>query len=301
MSELLMLLIIINYIGVVLFLIYKLIRKQPVTMILFFIFLPILGFVMYGIIAFFLACSKSYHYDKASLVRRFQLEKEQNHPYMTEEMNVVPVADAVAISNLHEKRSLVLDQLRKDISINYRFVLDAENDSDSESAHYVAAAKMEVCSRLRKKWEEVLERYQESPESDIFFHQMMKTLAEFIGSQVLSQKEQVLYMMQYCELFLSQYDGDPSRLSVEEQNNYIYYLVASGRKEEAISAFYTKVEKKGEMAYFQILSVLYDQKRKEEFYQCIEELEQDNSIRLSSEGVEKLRLWRERKNDHAVI
>lgn len=293
-------LLILNYIAVIIYVISNLIKKRSIALVLIFVFLPIIGFIIFYTVLIYLELKKDFNYDKEPLVRRVKLEDEQNHPLMAEELNIVPIVDATAVSSLDEKRSLVLNQFRKSVMENYRFVLGAENDSDSELAHYIAAAKMEVYRRFQKKSEEEMLKYNENTNSLEALHSALSAIEEYINSQVLSEKEQDLYMDRYCELYQRQNEMDKDIFTVEEQNNYLSFLVKRKKFNNAIDFFNTIMTKKNEEAYLNILSMFYEIQKKEEFYECLGNLEKDYSIHLSSEGLEKLRYWRERGKEYAV-
>lgn len=144
MDKLILILLIINIIISLIWFILKLEKKQVAWMALFFICLPGLGYLIYYVPRILEKIIYENKYDRESLVKRFDIEKSQERPYLEEELNVVPIEDAMVISNNTEKRTLLLNQLKKDMLNSYRSLLVAENDEDSESAHYVAAAKMEV-------------------------------------------------------------------------------------------------------------------------------------------------------------
>ena len=151
MAKWLILFLLANLMGTVAYALYRAKRKESIGLVLFFLFLPGLGFVFYFAPQWIQKTFLKQHYDRDSLVKRLAIPKNTEQVDVERELNVVPVKDAMAVSDNFQKRSLLLNQLRKDIHSNYRELLAAEADKDSESAHYVAAAKMEVYAARQKE------------------------------------------------------------------------------------------------------------------------------------------------------
>ena len=292
MDKLILTLLLINLMISVLWFILKLKKKQVAWMALFFICLPGLGYLIYYVPRILEKIIYEYKYDRESLVKRFDFERSQERPYLQGELNVVPVEDAMVVSTNTEKRTLLLSQLKKDIFNNYRALLAAENDEDSESAHYIAAAKMEVYRMHQQRWNEVLERYEEECNSIEVFHEIMEILEELIESHVLSLKEKKLYKKKYCEILEGQMESKEGILKTKEYKTYLTYLIEDKSYEKAEKFWVDNREAaKCEESYMMILKMYFQCKDKEKFYRCIRQLEEDKAVRLSVDGLEKLRYW----------
>lgn len=135
MAKWLILFLLANLMGTVAYAWYRAKRKESIGLVLFFLFLPGLGFVFYFAPQWIQKTFLKQHYDRDSLVKRLAIPQNAELVDVERELNVVPVKDAMAVSDNFQKRSLLLNQLRKDIHSNYRELLAAEADEDSESAH----------------------------------------------------------------------------------------------------------------------------------------------------------------------
>ena len=125
-----------NFALSLLYAVIKGIRREGAGMAVYFIFLPGLGFLIYflpGLLQMFL--EKMGVDREAILIHAFEVDLQPEHPDVREALNVAPVEDAMAVSGNAEKRALLLKQLKKDLKENYRILLAAEQDEDSESAH----------------------------------------------------------------------------------------------------------------------------------------------------------------------
>lgn len=286
----------VNFAGAVLYAVVKAARKENVGMAVFFLFLPGLGYVIYFLPRLIHRLTGRESYDRDSLVKRFQIEQAAEHPDVERALGVVPVEDAMAVSGTAEKRALLLNQLKKDVGENYKTLLAAENDEDSESAHYVAAAKMEAYRVQQQKWMESYKAYQEHPSEPANFHAACAALRALIDGQILSPREQAIYKKTYCGFIEAQEQTDGETPTREEYEVYLVYLVETGQQEAAEHIWNEKRARvKSERSYMKMIELYYQQKDKEKFWQCMKELRADRQVRLSAQGLEVLRYWMQRE------
>lgn len=190
-----------NFAVAALYAIIKGIHRKEAGMAAFFLFLPGLGFLIYFLPGLLQAFFERVGIDReAVLIRAFEIDRPPEHPDMREALNVVPVEDAMAVSGNAEKRALLLKQLKKDLKENYRILLAAEQDEDSESAHYVAAAKMEIYRLHQTRWLECRRDYEKEPGDPEKYHAACEALAGMLKSGVLSAREQSAYQKRLCSL-----------------------------------------------------------------------------------------------------
>lgn len=295
MERLLMVLLIGNLIAAVCYAVVKAVRKEGAGVTVFFLFLPVLGFVLYFLPRILGRLFGQGKYDRASLVGRNSIKKMEEHPNMEEELNVVPVEDAMAINENREKRALLLRQLKKDISENYKALLAAEKDEDSESVHYVAATKMEVYRVLHQHWLECSRAYEQDQEGSEKFREVCEALRKLIESQVLSGREQEMYRKKYCSLMEAQVLIDESVLLDLDYEKWMAYLIELERFQAAEQLWDQRRDRlKNENSYMKMTELFYRRREKKKFHACIAELQKDRQIRLSAQGLERVRYWMQR-------
>lgn len=295
MERLLMVLLIGNLIAAVCYAVVKAVRNEGAGVTVFFLFLPVLGFVLYFLPRILGRLFGQGKYDRASLVGRNSIKKMEEHPNMEEELNVVPVEDAMAINENREKRALLLRQLKKDISENYKALLAAEKDEDSESVHYVAATKMEVYRVLHQHWLECSRAYEQDQEGSEKFREVCEALRKLIESQVLSGREQEMYRKKYCSLMEAQVLIDESVLLDLDYEKWMAYLIELERFQAAEQLWDQRRDRlKNENSYMKMTELFYRRREKKKFHACIAELQKDRQIRLSAQGLERVRYWMQR-------
>lgn len=283
----------------------KIKQHQGPGMVLFFIFLPVVGFILYFIPIWTHKFLKIIGIDReAVLTHAFEVEKMPEHPDVREALNVVSVEDAVAISDTEEKRALLLNQLKKDINENYKILLMAEQDEDSEMAHYIAATKMEVYRMQQTRWLESRRDYEESPDDPEKFHVLCLALIDMLESQVLSDREQKVYRKRFCDLIQSKRQEDPDVILQRESEEYLCCLIDLERYADAELFWKTNRDRMGsEVSYQEMLKMYYQRGDRKNFEKVFSDLRQRRDIRLSPAGLEQLRYWSVRladsEGDHA--
>ncbi len=294
MDKLLIVIVIINLICSLIFAFMSLKKGQKAFLSVFFVVFPVVGFAIYFIPRAILKIRENYSYDRDSLVKRYDIKQAENVPFVERELNVVPIEDAMAVSSNTEKRALLLEQLKKDIHSNYKVVLPAGGDSDSETAHYVAAAKMEVYRRKHNELMNAKKRFLEESGNSFVLHEYMEKLEDYIESELLAEKEAKIYKEEYCKVISEARQLPDNGITSAEYGCYITYLIDLNRVKEAEAFWNTKDETdKNETAYMKMLQMYYDLGEKDKFYQCLEQLEA-SSVQLSPNGLKTLRYWRMR-------
>lgn len=292
----------VNFAAAALYAVIKGIRREGAGVAVFFIFLPGLGFLIYflpGLLQMFL--EKAGVDREAVLTHALEIDRQPEHPDVREALNVVPVEDAMAVSGNTEKRELLLRQLKKDLKENYKILLAAEQDEDSESAHYVAAAKMEIYRLQQARWLECRRDYEQEPGSLEKYHTACTVLAEMLSSGVLSAREQSAYRKRLCDLVQGQIDAGEGEVSLKEYEEYLSALVELGRYADAELLWRDHANRmRSEAAYQEMLKMFYQAGERRKFEDILDDLRRNRQIRLSPKGLEHLRYWAGRLAGAAV-
>lgn len=291
--------LLINFIMSMLYTLIKTIyRKKGCQIAIFFIFLPVFGFIIYYLPILILSFEKKSGVDKeAVLTHILEVEQQPQHPDIHEELNVVPIEDAMAISENTEKRALLLKQLKNNLKGNYKKLLAAAEDEDSESVHYIAAAKMEVYRLLQIQWLECRRDYEQEPNDPEKYHAACEVLAEILDSDVFSLKEQNVYQNQICNYVQKQIDSDESIVTLKEYEYYLHALVELARYEEAQRLWNERGDHmRSEIAYQKMFKMFYQMNDREGFEELLNDLQKNNQVRLSCQGLDRLRYWIHRFN-----
>lgn len=287
---------IINACLAVVYAIVKIAQHEPskgIGLALFFICIPVLGFVFYFVPVFIQAFLSREGVDsEAILPHEIDIEHQPERPDIKDELNVVPVEDAMAVSSNSEKRSLLLKQMEKDWQYNFKSLLVAEKDSDSETAHYAAAEKMGIYRDIQDKWLQASKAYDEHPGDPKYFHVACDALDEVFDSEVFPEAEVVVYQRRLTSIVQAELDSNPSEVTDHECEACLHALVALGQF-DAAQAFWNNYKDRlqSEAAYKDTLKMYYEQGNFAAFEQQLDELRENRRIRLSADGLSDLRYW----------
>lgn len=283
----------VNFVLAVLYAVIRGIHREGMGMALFFIFLPGLGFVIYFLPGLLRTLLEKAGVDReAVLTHAFEIDRQPEHPDVREALNVVPVEDAMAVSGNTEKRALLLGQLKKNLKENYKILLAAQQDEDSESAHYVAAAKMEIYRLGQARWLECRRGYEQEPGDPEKYHAACMALMEMLTSGVLSAKEQSAYRKRLCGLVQGQIDTEESEVSLREYEEYLAALVELGQYADAELLWQRYADRmRSEAVYRDMLKMFYRMGERQKFEGILDDLRKNKQIRLSPGGLEQLRYW----------
>lgn len=291
-----------NFALAVLYVLIKGFHREDIGIAFFFIFLPGFGFVIYFLPGLLQALLEKAGVDReAVLTHAFEIDRQPEHPDVREALNVVPVEDAISVSENAEKRALLLGQLRKNLKENYKVLLAAEQDNDSESAHYMATAKMEIYRLGQMQWLECRRDYEQDPGDPEKYHAACAALMEMLASGVLSAREQNTYRKRLCDLVQGQIDTEESEVSLREYEEYLGTLVELGRYEDAELLWERYADRiRSEAVYEDMLKMFYQMGERQKFESILDDLRKNKHIRLSPRGLEQLRYWTNRLNETAV-
>jgi len=270
-------------------------EKEKMVQVLFFLMLPVWGPGIYFLPRLLLKLIPRQGYDREALVKRLEINNPLQMPKIREELSVIAVEDAMAVSNRSEKRSLMLKQLKKEETDSYKVVLAAGKDEDSETAHYVAAAKMEA---YRSKFVDIVRIKNKISQNDKdveLILELLEKIETYIESELLAQKESVLYKKEYCQLISDAGKAVKKQFTLREYTNYISYLVDLDEYEK-VQKFWNPEDEKMvcEKSFMKVMEAHYNHKQRDKFYACLEQLKRSKVI-LSPKGVEFIRFWEKRR------
>lgn len=285
--------LVVNFALAVLYAVIRGIHREGILVAAFFVFLPGLGFVIYYLPGLLRAFLERAGVDReAVLTHVFEIDRQPEHPDVREALDVVPVEDAMAVSGNTEKRALLLKQLKKNLKENYKILLAAEQDEDSESSHYVAAAKMEIYRLLQTRWLECRRDYEQEPGNPEKYRTACAALTEMLKSDVLSAREQSAYRKHLCSLVQGQIDAAEGEVSPEEYEECLSSLVELGQYADAEIFWQNYADRmRSEESYQDMLKMFYQTGERQKFEDILDDLCKNRQVRLSPKGLEQLRYW----------
>lgn len=110
------------------------------------------------------------------------------------ERNIVPLEEALAVSDTSSLRTLMLNILKGDISDSLHSISEALNSDDSETAHYAASVLRDELNDFRFQ---VQKRYEEVQQGENVVKQGTELLGymnDFLSQNIFSDMEQTSYV-----------------------------------------------------------------------------------------------------------
>lgn len=291
--------------------IYQIILVNTALVVLYLIFFTLLGkfrpaicksIVMlltppFGVICFFVNFIISL-FDRKSdidyLELTFSKEKKEfakQTDYETEK-EFVPLEEALIISDVQDKRRALLNVLKADVSNNMKSLVKALDNEDAETAHYAAAALMDILQKYSKKLSSLSVKYQENPEDADINREYADTTYEYISSGVLGEIEVKKYSHLYVDLIDNLNKYHPDLLDTEQYKNVVDCLLIIGRYDDADKWANLSIERQPniEQSYLNSLNVKYKTEQWDDFKEVMQKMLKSGA-QLSEKGIGVIRFW----------
>ena len=251
----------------------------------------------FGVICFFVNFIISL-FDRKSeidyLELTFNREKKEfaeQTDYETEK-EVVPLEEALIISDVQDKRRALLNVLKADVSNNMKSLVKALDNEDSETAHYAASALMDVLQKYSKQLSGLSVKYKENPEDADVNKEYADTTYEYISSGVLGEIEVKKYAHLYVELIDNLNKYHPDMIDTEQYRNVVECLLKIGKYDEADKWASLSIERQPniEQSYLNSLNVKYKTEKWDEFKAVMDSMLKSGA-QLSDKGIGIVRFW----------
>ncbi|WP_146548998.1 hypothetical protein [Rummeliibacillus suwonensis] len=206
------------------------------------------------------------------------------------ELNIIPIEEALVISDFTTRRKVMLDVLKKD-AIQYIDVIKmAVLNDDSETAHFAVAAVMEVKRKLSLSLQTFSVEFEKDPYHSMIARSYAQVLREYMKSGFLDEKTLKKYKYTYIQVLEQLIDnGEGDQITFEEK-----------MKVEMELHEYANAEKTGlqylqyfpgiEEPYICLLDYYYTTKSKISMQRVLDEL-MNSTIQFSNRALTIVRYW----------
>lgn len=291
-------LLVVNLLIIIIYLLWNILRKEGkrkgfiIRAIVMFC-CPIIGPCFFGLSHICFRVVFSDTVDLEDVIFSKERVKTYLHADEDRERNVVPLEEAIEITDKENLRSLMLNIVRTDINQSLSKVAMALDGEDTETAHYAASVLQDTLNDFRNKVQKAKERIEKTEEHQVDMAcRLIEYMDDFLKQHVLTDMEQKTYvniMEDTCELI---YQKEPLRLL-----NVHYESVAIRLLE--IQDF-EKSQKWCERAvyhhpntlstYTMQLKLYFTSNQKEKFFSVLEDL-RSSSVVIDKETLEMIRVF----------
>ncbi|GKU77076.1 hypothetical protein [Paenibacillus sp. L3-i20] len=208
------------------------------------------------------------------------------------ELNVIPIEDALVVSEHHTRRRVMIDVLKQD-SIHYLEILQtAVSNEDTETSHYAVSAIMEVKRKLLIAIQDLSVQYESQKHEPYMVQTYAEVLKGFLRSGFLDERTITKYQYTYLtvlEQFITLSDQSEwaYRDKIETELALGLYGIA-----EATSRSYLEQFPHSEETYLCLLKVYFETRSVSKLRHTLEQLKQ-SPIKLSNQALTLVRFWSE--------
>lgn len=211
------------------------------------------------------------------------------------ERNVVPLEEAIEVTDMSELRRLMMNIVRGDISQSLATISLALNSEDSETAHYAASVLQDVLNEFRTNVQKAYIELQEAEDEDkpAYATVLIDYMNQVLAQRVLTDVEQISYvkiMDEVCEIL---FDADRIKMTSAQYEAIslrlleIEYFEECKKWCERAEYYYPDTL----ATYTCQLKLYFNSGQKEHFFAVIEELKK-SAIVIDSETLELIRVFR---------
>lgn len=191
-------------------------EKDPVRYVilsLFMLLCPVIGpaFLGFGNLFYHLFFDTSI--DLAAITFSKKRVDVVERPDESDEINLIPMEEAIMINDKENLRNLLLTVLRGDVKKSINAVTKALNSSDSEASHYAASAIMDIMNEFQKTLQKFYAQMDADPNDTEVMVLYINYLSEMLGAGFLSELEEKTYIYSLQKVCERLFHADPTQLN----------------------------------------------------------------------------------------
>lgn len=209
------------------------------------------------------------------------------------ERNVIPVEDALAVSDEKSMRTAMMNIIKGDLEESLSSISLALNSEDSESAHYAASI---LSSKLNDIRIEVHKFYQQMKQEDSehteYEEALLAYMNSFLKQKIFMDLEQYQFVRMMEEAAEQLFQKNASKLKPEWYESLCLQLLEN-REFESVDKWCTRMEEQYPeelCSYTCRLKLYFTEKNKEAFYQTLDALKNSDVV-IDNETLEMIRIF----------
>ncbi|WBW98605.1 hypothetical protein [Oceanirhabdus sp. W0125-5] len=296
--EIIICVLLLNFIIALVYLLFKLLKKDlngGIIMCNFMIICPVVG-PLYLFFSWFIYEIYFKRRDSDINLEELSLSKERIKmilkPDMRKALNKVSLEDVLIVSDKKSARELLLDVVREDSNSSAKAILKAVEHKDSEVSHYAASAISDIINEFKANEKQLRNEYLKDKENSELCNKYIDYLNNFLSQKILSSAEQRFYSRLFEELVITMEEYLPLELSGELYNKLVCILLDIGENDRA-NVWVEKALKENENeleSYKAALRYYYMNEDRSEFLLLMDKLKKSDVV-LDHEMLEKVRFF----------
>lgn len=216
------------------------------------------------------------------------------------ELNIVPLEDALVISNYQDRRRALIEILKQDTIKYIEKLQRAISNEDTETSHYAVSAIMEIKSQLLTKMQELEVKYEEANNNAEMMEAYLEVLSTYLKSGFLDARAKRKYQYTYLFVLKNYLENiGPSEHYLAEKLNVEMELGLIADAEQT-ATLYVSSYPHSEHSYLCLLKYYFTLKSNKKFKETLNRLKHA-PIKLTNEGITMVRYWSKGDSDEANI
>ena len=209
------------------------------------------------------------------------------------ERNMVPVEEAITVTDKENLRNLMLNVVRSDVQKSLATIALALDSEDSETSHYAASILQEVLDKFRanvqKIYQQMKDNEEERPERAHILIEYMDPVLKQRPFTETEQRGQVDILDDVCEML---YEADPESMDAAEFEAVSLRLLEVSEFERCRKWCGRATEKYPDVlsTYSCWLKLYFSLGERESFFRVLDELRQ-SGISIDQETLELIRVF----------
>lgn len=273
-------------------------RRKPITkyvlITIILILCPVFGLVFFVVGNFLFNIFNDKDIDLAEIT----FKKEQSNivlpPDVDKEINMVPVEEALEVSDKSTLRTLMLNVLKGDTQRAMSSIAMALDSKDSETSHYAASYIMDAISEFKSTMQNMLSALKKDPEDRELNVLCLDYLNQVLHQNILSDIEKESYIYTLVEVGENMFKY---HLPFMRGAHYLWLvdlLISIGDYNEADRwAKRALTHRPDDLESYQCnLELYYATQNKEAFFACLEDLKA-SSVAIDHQTLELIRIYSE--------
>lgn len=218
---------------------------------------------------------------QAEILRKVNFERETSF---------VPMKDALLLNDNKTKRTMLLDILKNDTFSHIGILQTALQNDDSETSHYAATAIQDIKSKLLSSIQQMEYQLEKHPDDQKLLTSYAEVIKQYVNTGFLDERTEKKYYYHYSQILERIIEIVPN-----EKDYYIEKISCDLQLGELSSAekychSFLDYCCNEEEAYFMSMKLYFSMKNQGKFNVILQML-RESSVRLSPNGLNKLRFW----------
>jgi hypothetical protein len=208
------------------------------------------------------------------------------------ELDVIPIEDALLVSDHGVRRKVMIDVLKQDSMRHMELLQQAVSNEDSETSHYAVSAIMEMKRKLAISLQELSVQYETDKQDEHLLLTYTDVLKKFMNSGFLDERTLRQYKFTYLSVLQSLITIAPNtEFAYAEKLNTELELELYVEAEESGLLYITNFPL-SEEAYLSLMVVYFSMRSTDKLQETLLKLK-ESPLNLSNRALTLVRFWSE--------